>query len=595
MPRVPRYGEPQVSRRPISGEPLRVPQEDVSGPYRAMEGIGESLGRMADREYAKELSKANALRDSEARRAINDWELANIHDPKAGAVRKLGKNAIGIGVDLDRRFQEFAKGYEKGLSTDEQRLAFRGMAEGRRGYIARWAMDHESQQVRVAQEAEWEAANESSKERASVDPSTAPLELAIIRDNVMARATDNGWSPEQTNQELRRQTSDLHARAISRMVSTDRDAEAMAHFQKVETGLDPDVATKLREMLKEATLRRQAQREADDILGYRPKTTPSGSFEVARIRPSLKEALAKAREIEDEKVRPLVEQLVAHDFRMQDYAHEDEQAALYEEAAKAVDASPGVPVQMTVPVAAWENLDSKYRDALERRVIPKDNDNNAWMEFIYLPHDELAKMKRADFEEKYWSRFDKEHRGRAETRLKEARDPKAEDVFKSLFSDQKMILRGLQEFGVAGIREGDSAEDVGNDSEKAEAYRTFETLANDAFKARFHETGKMPKDEEKQAIVDKIMLEQARKFPIRDRIWDWLAADEEKALGAMTPEQRAAAYVHLKDIPAVEIGKIKRQLAEAGRKYSEDKAIRLYFLKVAGDKEGYFEYLMRGN
>jgi hypothetical protein len=308
MPTVPQYGPPQVRPAPLSGArlPVETPIEAFGGGqatqpvFQAARGILQDTAQFVQ----DERRKADLLILGEKRRALNEWEQAKIYDPNTGAVTQLGKSGLGVHESLGKDYDSFVDKLGKDLTSDDQRNAFKEMSDDRRNRVMLWAENHALKQTAVWKESEFGAGMESSKERASTDPSTASEELANIDDEIRRRAADMGWGDKETAQELRNHKTDLHVRVIRKYQSQGFDLKAKSYFESVEGDLDPDVATKLRAQILEGSLDGEAVRKADEIASSYITKSAGTTYE-GRIR--RKDAFDLADKIKDEKVRVRVE------------------------------------------------------------------------------------------------------------------------------------------------------------------------------------------------------------------------------------------------------------------------------------------------
>lgn len=312
MPSVPVYGQPQVRQAalPSARVSTEAPDEAFGG-GRSAAGVGEAVkgvANVAHGIFEQEQQKADQVRLLEKRRALNDWEQQAIYDPKTGAKNRLGKNAFGVQDELPDSFDKFAAEQGKDL-TDNQRQAFEAMAAARREHVVGWANDHVGQQQKAIQDHEFAASLESSKERGSNDPRNAPGEVNFIKTAVELRAHSEGWGPDQLKQELQKNTSDLHARVVTGMLARDSDIAASAYLENVKDNLDPDIKTKLTEVLEAGSLKGRSQRSTDQIMATSKTMT---------------DALAAAKGLKDPKERDEVERRVTHAFELQKVAKRDE-------------------------------------------------------------------------------------------------------------------------------------------------------------------------------------------------------------------------------------------------------------------------------
>ncbi len=599
MPEVPRYGRPRVQQAPLPG--LRLSPEAPVANFQP--AIQAAQGLLQDRIKVEQeqLEKANALKMSEERRFLNEWEYKNVYDPTTGAINKVGRNALGIHETLGKDYKTFIDEREKTLVGADQKAAFRAMAEARFDHIMRWAQGHVGTQTRVLEEAEFGASVESSKERASVDNATIPLELAIIRDNVMKRSESLGWKQEQTGQELRNQETDLHSRVIGKMLATGRDSDASAYFKKIEGRIDPDVATKIQVHLQEGQLRGDAQRETDKIMTSSGPLKDYSAGTGAVVLPSppetLGQALEAARKIEKLDLRAQVEGRVKQRWAEQEVVKEAAQSKRYEDLALLIDQNPGRPPRDLIPAELYNNpelLPTKYRDALMKREPKAENDDQAWLDFLdssRVNPMEVANMTRGRFEAYYWSKFDDEHRRRAEsiwTTATEAvrRKENVAEKLKGQVGHDQIIKNELRRAHVIPWT-GEL------DADNVQKYARFEESVSKEWIQHQRDVAAGKKKQDPSLTDDDIVRSITKKQLTQKILIDrsWPAPNTEYRVAELTEDQRGFPYPEFTKIPKSEVDAIKNQLKSRTKKYSDDKARRLYGAQIIGNLDLYEQIL----
>ena len=280
MPTVPR------AQRTVETAPLRGGQL-AQAPAGAFGGM-EKVFSEAERIYENERVKLDEARLSEERRVFFDqFEYPSIYDPKTGAANLRGRDAIGIGQKIDADFDTFVSERMKGLSTERQRQAYQQWAVSRKEGIRKWSAGHEAAQVEAYMENEHNAGIESAKERGSVNPANAPLELAYIRQQVAQRGQDKGWGEDFINQELKKHETDLHSRVLGNLLANDQDEAAKAYYDANETAIDPDRRRELLPKIREANKSRVIMTKATDLWG---RKGPKGDNDAVDVESLAEEA-----------------------------------------------------------------------------------------------------------------------------------------------------------------------------------------------------------------------------------------------------------------------------------------------------------------
>lgn len=582
-PQVQERGTPNVSQGPVAPIEAFGGGASNAGVFQAAQGLARAAGQSIENRQtaenklvADEIAKANQLRTLEERRVINEWEYSNIYDPENGAINKRGKDALGISKDLTTNFDKFIQEREKGLANEDQKLAFRQLVESRRDHINRWAMDYTAGQAKALETSEMQASLESSKERGSIDPKNVGIESAFLRQQVQILADREGWGAEQTNQELRKQESDLFGRTINGMLAKGNDLGAQGFFAKVKDRMDPDVATKIEENLQEGSTRGESQRIVDKLLG------DYSDLSAAR------EAI---REIKDPKLRDAVDERAKMEYGLRD----NEAAANRDK--NFMDAY-GVVEQTgksdNIPPAMYNQLTPSQRTAIralekqKNQVGPEKHDNAVYLRYLGMPIGTIAKVSEAELIEKvrpnvsesYFKEIAHRWESAREGLVKGNKSKQAE--FQSLFSDDEIIFNHLKKAGVSGLTQTDTMAKL--DDTKATAVAEFRDRYNSKLQAHFYETGKNANDEVKQKImrdmvIDRVFVQEST-FGI-----DRLASDREASGRELSPEDRKRAYVPIERIPPASAQSIRQQLISNRQPVTNDRIQRAYAAAVSGDRE----------
>src|SRR3972149_1670780 len=138
-PTVPR-AERSVGTQALPG--VRLP----SVPEGAFSGMEKTFGA-AEKLYENELINLDETRLSEERRVFfEQFEYPFIYDPKSGAVNRRGRDAIGVGIDVEKNADTFVADRLKGLGNERQKAAYKQWAESRKEGLRKWAAGHEAAQ-----------------------------------------------------------------------------------------------------------------------------------------------------------------------------------------------------------------------------------------------------------------------------------------------------------------------------------------------------------------------------------------------------------------------------------------------------------------
>lgn len=569
MPTVPRAERREVA---TAGPRVRVSEDVPGGSFGGSLGAAEQLAAGI---YEEERQNANKLVQSEGRRALNELENSLIYDPETGAKYTRGKDSFGVPDNLEKGLDDFSDEYSKGLANDEQRASFTQLVDARRESWRNWGNGHVATQRVAYEKTEYEAGLESSKERGSVNPANVPIERAMLVQSVLNRSDRMGWSEEETAQELQEHETDLHSRVIGTMLADKNDIAAQEYFDTVADRLDPDAAKKLRETLKEGSLRGESQRQSEEIF--------------ARDIPK-KEALAAAREIEDPELKDMTVKRMKALYTEKEAAEKDQLEELYLDAVNLMEKNPDDSPRDVIEPEVWMQLSVAQRNALEKRSKDENNDD-AWLEFFFMDPEERSKLSPADFDEKYRSQFDSAHQTRAETLMKESRKAAAKGA-KSPTLTSAISFQGRTKNVWDGMQKG-----VKTPEEKAdfarfegEAAKRLEEFEINDLEGKRRATG-----EEVQKIVDGVAIEKVTMVTDPGFFWDTRG---EVIAATLTPEERDTLYeeeyVKHKNIPDSDIALFTTLLQQRGMTVSEYALEKLYNADRVYDRERFESILEKG-
>lgn len=152
---------------------------------------------------------------------------------------------------MSESLAKFTEDHKKTLGNERQKEMFDGLVADRWDHVDRWAKQHISKQRDVVEEATYVSGLESSKERAVLDKSVAPMELERIKSEVFDRYKGK-FPPESQfiQQEIQKHETDLHNRIVDDFISKNQDGLAEGYFNQVKDRFDPDKVAGVAEKLK---------------------------------------------------------------------------------------------------------------------------------------------------------------------------------------------------------------------------------------------------------------------------------------------------------------------------------------------------------
>ena len=568
MPTIP-SGQRRVGASPLPSirQDADLPIEAFGGgqaltPTRAVvagiQGYSDTLQKMSD-------DKDN-IALSEARRAMNDQEEAL----EAAAMGRLGKNAFGVLGDTTKSFDEFVKSSSKNLSPRIVRQ-YLDMADVRRHSIVGKVRGHEFAQTREAKKDEYSASIESSKNRAAylADDLGVKTETAIIYGEVLDRAREEGWGPESVKAEISQHESDLHKRVIGKILADGDPIRAREYFKTYGKSIEPTTAAVLNKHIESEALEGESRQFATRFM------TPYPSADGFQYQPELEDAVKRVDEIKfddgvyQEKVRQRTERIIRQEYAQKKQEQTQKHGAAFSAAAKAVEQSGSVDQIKADPELWFEVLTDTDRTRLERRAerLSKGQDVKTnltkFAEFYAKTEDELLAMDEGEFME-WGDHLSKKDYNTARNHWLLARKP---DEFKSAYTDNQLMLKGMAEGNVGGVGKTDTMADISKSRKKEKAYFEFKERVDSAKAAFFAKHKKMPGDDDLQKIIDKLALE---KVTIDN---PWYIGDAEVLISELTDEQiTGREFLISEEDKAL----LKRFEATSGKKASQEQINRAY-------------------
>jgi len=542
MPTVQRYGEPKVQAQGIPS--VRV----SAAPDREALGGGDSLNRLnaANQGMAGVVQKIAIEEREKADDAVTKEGYAELlrrknellWNTESGAYTRKGKDAFGVIDEYGAQFDKHADEIEKSLiKNNRQREIFNGLRLKIRGEFDEDLQKHTFKESQAYNEQVTESGISAAQNDAVLNYQDPKKIISSIETQKALIASGyKGKPPDFIKVKIAEATSKTHVGVISRMLANGDDLYAKNYYNAIKEELAGTDVSAVEKALEEGSIRGESQRQSDDIW--------------AKTNGDVSKAMVEAKKIEDAKLRDEVERRI-HNLNVQaKQAERDNREQMYLNAANIVDGAPkGADVRRLVSPTVWSQLSVEQRNALERRAEDLPNNDKTWLDFLALPSKDVANLSRAEFETKYWVHLDKSHRAKAEAQWNAARESAAkpgktpkEIEFKSIYSDNQMIVNALASAKVAGIAPGETLEIVRKDAKKAAAYTQFSDRVDEAFKAYHAQTGKNPDDATKKKIISDMLM---RKVFVND---GWFT-DSEKPVAALTPEEMKKVYKPIASIP----------------------------------------------
>lgn len=284
MPTVPRP-ERQVARQELPGVRLTAaatPESEGAGiaeaqgqQGQALAGVGAKTEAFGEHLYAdvleKERQRANQTAILAADTGLGQWVTKRVYDPQTGALQVKGMDAQALPEQVRDEFNQHADQIEAGLSTPDQKLAFRRI-RAERGL----SLDHVISQHTLAESEQYEgqvvqAALVNSRNFAiasSDNPRQVGLELQRQRDAIAVHGKHLGWSADAIKEQQDANVSATHVGVIEKMLAEEKTKAAQVYFEEAQAKnqINGDQIARIEKALQEGTLRKQSQQVSDAIL-----------------------------------------------------------------------------------------------------------------------------------------------------------------------------------------------------------------------------------------------------------------------------------------------------------------------------------------
>lgn len=545
MPTVPTYQSVDPARRvaPAGVPSVRLdpnaPIEAFGGGGQNVQAAGEHVASAALRIGEEEKTKADQVAVLNADMKLSALETRLLWEPNTGAMNQRGQNVLSVPGQIRDAWKKETEPIYEGLTPD-QKLSVKKMDVNRFDSMNANVQRHMAGEMKQFEDTVLDSYIKNETEGAVGDHTNADrisLSISRIHAAVWDYAKRNGLPEEWIKLKTSDSESKINAGVIGRYLDNGDDLKASGFRNAKTTYLSGADVGAVEKALQEGSVRGESQRITDKIVGGQ-----SGSA-ITR-----QDALAEAKSIKDPKVRDAAETRINQYFSEKKQSELEVQNDLYLKATELIDKNKGPQAARDiVPTTIWSKLSLEHRNALENRAADPENDNKTWLNFLALDTKAVANLSRADFETQYWSKFDKSTRAKAEAQWNAAKEAQANPTkaseFQSMITDKDMVLEAMKTAGA--IPEKSTLTDIAKDNDKSKAYATFRANADDAFKSFYHQTGKNPSDEQKQKIVNDLMI---RKVFVNDG-WFGLTSTEKPVL-AVGADDLKKVYKPIGQIPA---------------------------------------------
>lgn len=360
MPTVNRYGGLKVATAPLPGvrksqaetalsEGAGVAEADAQKDETAGQAIGRPLQALGLTMLQDEREKADQTALLKAQNQLAAWKTQALYDPANGAFTKKGEAALPLPEDVQAGFTKASSDIAAGLSTPKQRLAWDRISSQEWQGIDLQVRRHvfsEMQDYQAGQFKSFVGNKEDEAIRSAHDPSLVGVALGQALEAIDKAGPKLGLSPDAIAEQKRAVTSNVHSNVIAQLLASDEDQKAKIYFDAVKGDIKADRLDEIGKAIEEGTLRGTSQKKADEI-------SAAGG--------SLTEQLAKAKAIDDPKLRDHVEQRLERLDAMQERAQREANESSMRTGYDIIDRT-GDPTK--IPPAQWATYSGPTRAAM---------------------------------------------------------------------------------------------------------------------------------------------------------------------------------------------------------------------------------------
>lgn len=567
--RVPRY-EPTV-------ETNNLPTPRAKG-FSAEEmgaGLGQGLQKAANAAgdyYAEEKAKADRTATLAARTKLNQVENDLLYHPETGALFQRGKNAFGAVEPTLKSYDDKVAEIEQALSTEEQRTAFRQIAQSRRVDVDTQIQRHIGKAIQEYGDETNSAALSSTRDNISThfdDPARVSKEMQFGEEILWADAESKGIPPESLKVARQAWRSGVHSTVIDRMSEAD-PIKASEYLKTNRDDMLPAEAQKREHALRPLIAKQEGMNTALELASSFATATDTVSIVKAR-----NEALTQAQK--RHKGNPDALNIAETQIKQMASDRDLEVKAERDAAAK--------PVYERIAKIQLSGRSAKLSD------IPPDE----WAALVRVNPEEAGKIQDSIRRELQSEDDRRERKSERAERKSEKESLNQLMKWAALNGDPDSLLKanldkmvvegeiGRKHYGLLSAKQSE----LRSDPDKGMAIRTENQVVEDILKGAKVKPG----SDQHAAAWDYIerrkraFSSESNRQPTRKEL-DEIAREslyKVDVAGAMF--DKPAYQVTLKEIPKGDRSKITDALNRRGRPYTADEVIRLYVRKQMGGKK----------
>lgn len=327
--------------------------EAQAGKDLAVSNLGAQAARIGTDVAGKMIQDARDQADQtallDASNQLSAKENALLYDPDNGALTVKGKAAMGLPETVGDDFNSTADAIASGLTTPRQKEAFARLRSERTQNLDLTLRRHVAGEMQAYTDGEAQAAKTNATNAAlanAQDPARVGVEIgnAVTAERISAGV--RGLGAEQTAAAVDKVRSDIHVGVIENLLTADKFRAAQVYFEESKDQINGAAIAHVQAALEEGSIRGQAQTQADNILAA--GGTPT-------------EQLAKARQIDDPKLRDAVQERIEHQQSIDQAAKRQADETNLSRAYQIVDQTADV---NKIPASLWASIPGEHLGGL---------------------------------------------------------------------------------------------------------------------------------------------------------------------------------------------------------------------------------------
>jgi hypothetical protein len=324
-----------------------------AGKDEAIAGLGAQAARIGTAAAGQMIQRARDEADQtallDASNQLSAAENKLLYDPDTGALTVKGKAAMGLPESVGGEFDSTASTIAAGLTTRRQQEAFARLRSERTQNLDLTLRRHVAGEMQSYADGEAQGAVTNATNAAlanAQDPARVGLELSNATTAAEQSARIRGLGPEETKHVTDAVRSNIHVGVIENLLTADKAKAAQVYFEETKDQISGAALAHVQAALEEGTLRGAAQQQADTIVADGGTVT---------------EQLAKARQIDDPKLRDAVQERIEHQASIDQAAKRQADETNLSRAYQIVDQTADV---NKIPAALWASIPGEHLGGL---------------------------------------------------------------------------------------------------------------------------------------------------------------------------------------------------------------------------------------